>query len=109
MKKILIMALTAGMTVAGNAQMSNINNRAQEIVSRMTLEEKVGQMAQISIDAICKGEDTPPTSTLELDMEKLREVIVKYHIGSILNSPNTRARSTQWWNKVVEQMQEVSA
>ena len=108
MKKILIMALTAGMTVAGNAQMSNINNRAQEIVSRMTLEEKVGQMAQISIDAICKGEDTPPTSTLELDMEKLREVIVKYHIGSILNSPNTRARSTQWWNKVVEQMQEVA-
>lgn len=108
MKKILIMALTAGMTVAGNAQMSNINNRAQEIVSRMTLEEKVGQMAQISIDAICKGEDTPPTSTLELDMEKLREVIVKYHIGSILNSPNTRARSTQWWNRVVEQMQEVA-
>lgn len=108
MKKILIMALTAGMTVAGNAQMSNINNRVQEIVSRMTLEEKVGQMAQISIDAICKGEDTPPTSTLELDMEKLREVIVKYHIGSILNSPNTRARSTQWWNKVVEQMQEVA-
>lgn len=108
MKKILIMALTAGMTVAGNAQMSNINNRAQEIVSRMTLEEKVGQMAQISIDAICKGEDTPPTSTLELDMEKLREVIVKYHIGSILNSPNTRARSTQWWNKVVGQMQEVA-
>lgn len=108
MKKVLIMALTAGMALAGNAQTNNINKRAEEIVSKMTLEEKVGQMAQISIDAICKGEDTPPTSTIELDMDKLREVVVKYHIGSVLNSPNTRARSPQWWNKVVEQMQEVA-
>ncbi|SBW07010.1 glycoside hydrolase family 3 N-terminal domain-containing protein [uncultured Dysgonomonas sp.] len=108
MKKILIMALTAGMTVAGNAQTGNINKKAEEIVGNMTLEEKVGQMAQVSIDAVCKGEDTPPTSTIELDIEKLREVIVKYHIGSILNSPNTRARSTQWWNKVVEQIQDIA-
>ncbi|MDR1502027.1 MAG: glycoside hydrolase family 3 C-terminal domain-containing protein [Prevotella sp.] len=108
MKKKLIMALIAGMTVAGNAQTSNINKRAEEIVGKMTLEEKVGQMAQISIDAVCKGDDTPPTSTIELDMEKLREVILKYHIGSILNSPNTRARSAQWWNKVVEQIQNIA-
>ncbi|MDR3188167.1 MAG: glycoside hydrolase family 3 C-terminal domain-containing protein [Prevotellaceae bacterium] len=74
----------------------------------MTLEEKIGQMAQISIDMLCKGEDTPPTSTLQLDMDKLREAVVSYHVGSILNSPNTRARTTEWWNNAIAQMQEVA-
>ncbi|MDR1417050.1 MAG: glycoside hydrolase family 3 C-terminal domain-containing protein [Prevotellaceae bacterium] len=75
----------------------------------MTLEEKIGQMAQISIDMLCTGEDTPPTSTLQLDMDKLREAVATYHVGSILNSPNTRARTTEWWNNAIAQMQEVAA
>ncbi|MDR3367436.1 MAG: glycoside hydrolase family 3 C-terminal domain-containing protein [Prevotellaceae bacterium] len=74
----------------------------------MTLEEKIGQMAQISIDLLCTGEDTPPTSTLQLDMDKLRDAVVNYNVGSILNSPNTRARTTEWWNNAIAQMQEVA-
>lgn len=103
------MAATLGIASGGQAQTNNdMNKQAIEIVSKMTLSEKIGQMAQVSIDAVCKGEDTPPTSTLQLDMDKLRDVIVNYHIGSLLNSPNTRARTAEWWTNVISQIQDVA-
>lgn len=103
------MATALGVTSGLTAQNNNeINKKAAEIVSKMTLAEKVGQTAQISIDLVTKGTDTPPTSTLEIDIDKLREAIVEYHIGSILNSPNTRARTAEWWTKTVEQIQDVA-
>lgn len=103
------MAATLGIASGGHAQTNNdMNKQAIEIVSKMTLAEKIGQMAQVSIDAVCKGEDTPPTSTLQLDMDKLRDVIVNYHIGSLLNSPNTRARTAEWWTNVISQIQDVA-
>ncbi|MDR1707753.1 MAG: glycoside hydrolase family 3 C-terminal domain-containing protein [Prevotella sp.] len=110
MKKTLVIMATvlgvaSGLTAQNNDEM---NKKAAEIVSKMTLAEKVGQTAQISIDLVCKGTDIPPTSTLQLDLEKLREAIVEYHIGSILNSPNTRARTPEWWTKTVEQIQSVA-
>lgn len=108
-KTLVIMATALGVTSGLTAQNNNeINKKAAEIVSKMTLAEKVGQTAQISIDLVTKGTDTPPTSTLEIDIDKLREAIVEYHIGSILNSPNTRARTAEWWTKTVEQIQDVA-
>jgi len=108
MKKILlIMATTIGLTSGLQAQ-DDTDKRAAEIVSKMTLAEKIGQMAQISIDVICKGQDTPPTSTVEIDIDKLRDAVVNYHVGSVLNSPNTRARTPEWWNKAVEQIQQIA-
>ncbi|MDR2825021.1 MAG: glycoside hydrolase family 3 protein, partial [Prevotellaceae bacterium] len=107
MKKFLLTMTTIGMVLGGNAQTSN-QQRAAELVAKMTLEEKIGQMAQISIDVVTRGQDTPPTSTLQIDTEKLIEAVVKYHVGSILNSPNTRARTAQWWNDAVAEMQRVS-
>lgn len=103
------MAATLGIASGGHAQTNNdMNKQAIEIVSKMTLAEKIGQMAQVSIDAVCKGEDTPPTSTLQLDMDKLRDVIVNYQVGSLLNSPNTRARTAEWWTNVISQIQDVA-
>lgn len=107
-KTLVIMATTLGIISGAYAQSNDAEKKATEIVSKMTLAEKVGQMAQISIDVVCKGTDTPPTSTVELDMAKLREAVVDYHVGSILNSPNTRARTPEWWNSAVEQMQSVA-
>ncbi|GHV43642.1 glycosyl hydrolase [Bacteroidia bacterium] len=82
--------------------------RAAELLKQMTLEEKIGQMAQVSIDMMVKGDDTPPASTLQIDVEKLRDAVVKYKVGSILNSPNTRARTAAWWNAAVAEIQRVA-
>lgn len=108
-KYLIIMAMAAGLLPGLQAQTpADADKRAAEIVSRMTLAEKIGQMSQISIDIVCKGQDTPQGSTLELDMERLREAIVEYHIGSVLNAPNTRARTPEWWSQIVAQIQNVA-
>lgn len=108
MKKLVVMAATVGMALGLQAQNKEIDKEAAAIVSKMTLAEKVGQMAQISIDVVSKGQDTPPTSTVEIDPDKLREAIVEYHVGSILNAPSTRARTPQWWSKTVETIQDMA-
>lgn len=103
------MATSIGLVAGVHAQTkAEIEKRAHEIVAKMTLAEKIGQMSQVSIDAVCKGEDTPQGSTVALDKDKLYDVIVNYHIGSILNSPNTRARTPQWWTKTIEEIQHMA-
>ncbi|WP_255498724.1 glycoside hydrolase family 3 N-terminal domain-containing protein [Dysgonomonas sp. ZJ709] len=103
------MATTLGIVSGAQAQNNkDIDKQAAQIVSQMTLAEKIGQMTQVSIDAVCKGADTPPTSTLQLDMDKLRDAVLNYHVGSILNSPNTRARTPQWWTEIIAQIQDVA-
>ncbi|MDR0732850.1 MAG: glycoside hydrolase family 3 C-terminal domain-containing protein [Dysgonamonadaceae bacterium] len=82
--------------------------RAAKLVAQMTLEEKIGQMAQIGIDVITRGQDMPPASTLQIDVEKLRAAVVKYHVGSIFSAPNTQARTAQWWNAAVAEIQRVA-
>jgi mannobiose 2-epimerase len=108
MKNMVVTACAAGLSLATQAE-PYAEQRAAEMVAQMTLAEKVGQMAQISIDMVCKGKDSPPAgSTVEVDEKKLREALVTYHVGSILNAPNTRARTAVWWNRAVAQMQEMS-
>ncbi|MDR2146580.1 MAG: beta-glucosidase, partial [Tannerella sp.] len=112
--KLTIMAAMMAATLYTKAEEKKLfeidkeDAQAAQIVSKLTLEEKIGQMAQISIDMVTKGRDTPPTSTLEIDVEKVREAVVKYHVGSILNSPNTRARTAEWWTKAVETIQQIA-
>lgn len=56
-----------------------------QIVAGMSIEEKVGQMTQIDLGVIAKGEPCALKQPVELDPEKLRVAIEKYHVGSILN------------------------
>ncbi len=69
------------------------------LLKQMSLEEKVGQMAQVAIDQI--GNVNYATKTFTLDENKLRDVVVKYKVGSILNTPPSILLSAQEWNKVV--------
>lgn len=108
MRKLAVLVVVLGIACGMYAQKGDAEKRAAEMVSKMTLAEKIGQMSQITVDLVCKGQDTPPTSTLEIDADKVREAVVKYHVGSILNAPGTRARTPQWWAKAVEQIQEVA-
>lgn len=88
--------------VAASQSNTAIDRKAAEIVSKMTLEEKVGQMAQIAIDSIMKA------NTNQLDPVKLRNVIVNYHIGSVVDVPLADAPTLEWWNDYISQIQQVA-
>jgi len=56
-----------------------------QIIAGMSIEEKVGQMTQIDLGVIAKGEPCALKQPVELDPVKLQEAVERYHIGSILN------------------------
>jgi beta-glucosidase len=55
-------------------------------IAQMSIEEKVGQTCQITLDVItqtdAKGQTLTPAA---IDTAKLNEAILKYHVGSVLN------------------------
>ena len=57
----------------------------EAILSKMSIEEKAGQMSQIDLGLIAKGDICKLENPQTLDTKKLNEAIEKYHIGSILN------------------------
>src|SRR4051812_44749224 len=55
-------------------------SRVEELLARMTLEEKVGQMTQLEIGMISSGKD----QDIQIDPAKLEQAVMKYGVGSIL-------------------------
>lgn len=85
------------------------NSKVAALLAEMTLEEKVGQMAQITLDVITKGDNEfSSDEPLTLDLELVRGAIVEHQVGSVLNTANNRARSPEKWREVINQLQEVA-
>ncbi|MGF1670139.1 MAG: glycoside hydrolase family 3 protein, partial [Balneolaceae bacterium] len=59
-----------------------IEQRVNDLLSRMTLQEKVGQMTQLNITVI---NTTGEQRDVELDADKARNLLQNHHIGSFLN------------------------
>ncbi len=88
---------------------SEADREVENILSEMTLEEKVGQMAQITLDVIGNGKTRLESNIpFEIDSLRLDSVIVKYHIGSILNTTNNYAMPLAQWHKIINQIQNVA-
>jgi beta-glucosidase len=104
-KTVLLFALSILCCHAGWSQNTKISNaeidkKVSELLSKMSIEEKIGQMTQMTVTSF---EATGKAGVF--DMEKLREGIQKYAIGSILNVPNPGAPSLKRWNEVIATIQ----
>ena len=81
----------------------------EALLEKMTLEEKVGQMAQVTLDVITKGpNEFASDEPLALDMDIVRKALVDYKLGSILNTANNRARTPEKWHEIISQLQNVA-
>ncbi len=75
--------------------------KIEKILSKMTLEEKVGQMTQLTAGVVLK----PGTH----DVSEMGEAIIrKYKIGSILNTMNDTADSASAYRHFIKQIQDIS-
>jgi beta-glucosidase len=82
------------------ASEAEVNRRVEALLAKLTLKEKVGQMAQITIDVIGKGANRySGDEPYALDTAKCRKALVEYGVGSVLNTPNNTARPRQWWQR----------
>lgn len=83
-----------------------LDEQIENLISKMTLDEKIGQMTQVTLEVISKPRQ-PATAQIELDSVRLREALLKYHVGSILNIYG-RAATLENWNRIITQIQDVA-
>jgi len=85
---------------------NNVDNKINDLLSQMTLQEKVGQMTQINLTVIAKGPNKWTSSfPLIIDNKKARKAIVDYKIGSVLNTINNTAQKPETWFNTITDIQ----
>ena len=86
---IILASCGAGQTSGSSAipEDKAVENKVESVLKKMTLEEKVGQMVQLTAGAFC-------TDDL-VDTAKVRHLVKEYKIGSFLNTfgPASRPRA----------------
>jgi beta-glucosidase len=96
----LLLSLILLQQVSSKAQTTN---KIDNLISKMTLEEKVGQMTNITIGTIA----TEIGDSLVIDKEKLRNVMLTNKVGSFQNVIG-HAYSLQNWHKMLDQIQSIN-
>ncbi len=75
-----------------------------DLMRRMTLEDKVGEMTQLTLDMLCYGDPYMLDAPVRLSPEKMRKVLVDLRVGSILNAPN-HTLPRERWLEIIEAIQ----
>ncbi|MDR1714388.1 MAG: glycoside hydrolase family 3 C-terminal domain-containing protein [Prevotella sp.] len=111
LKKILlistIMAMAACSTQVAPPAIpkdSQIEQQVDEVLSKMTLDEKIGQMTELAIDVLGDFED----GEFKLDDSKLNKAIAEFKVGSFLNAPGPVAQNREKWQEIIGKIQAIS-
>lgn len=113
-KLIATIALTAACATAQAAPQAQpraiksdpaLEAAVAKTLSRMTLDEKIGQMTELSIDVLGSWNN----GEFNFDPDKLHEAIAVYKVGSVLNAPGApTAQTPQKWQQLIGQLQDIS-
>src|SRR5689334_19204182 len=101
MKKLLLLVITLSYCLHVSSQTDL--QKAEALLKKMTLEEKVGQMTQVTLAVVAKGGWGNQDGAL--DTAALRKAIVDHKVGSILNT-TAHALSVDTWREIISQMQD---
>ncbi len=101
MKKshLLLLGFLFFVALAVKAQSPAERQKAEALLRQMTLDEKIGQMTQVTLGVVSTPEDGV------LDPAALKKAIGEYKVGSILNVTN-HALTAEQWRHVQTQIQD---
>jgi len=85
-----------------------IESAVKEKLSDMTLEEKVGQMTQLTVDVVTDMSVSWSSGKFTLSEEKLDTIIRIYKVGSLLNVPMGVAQTRETYHDMMVKIQELS-
>lgn len=75
------------------------NEEIQNWINSLSIEEKVGQTCQITLDVVLKRDASGnPISPIEIDSSLLKIALEEYHVGSILNVSSHTLTQKEWQN-----------
>ncbi len=106
---VLFTCLTAAALLSAddkNNRKPNVDEQVATLLAKMTLEEKVGQMTQVTIDVVANNHRASG-AWQHLDAAKLRTAVVKYNVGSLLNVMGS-AYSLDNWHEIITKIQDVA-
>ena len=113
MKKTVLAALLLSAALTAEAQVqpaiprdAMIEAQVEKTLSKMTLDEKVGQMCELDVNSF--GRRDMATGKFVIDEAKLDENIRVYKVGSILNAPGTAAATLEEWQEIIGKIQKLS-
>lgn len=78
------------------------------VMGTMALEDKVGEMTQLTLDMVCVGKPYHLEEPHRLDTAKLQKVLVDLKVGSILNCGG-HAYGPEKWHTLIGGIQETAA
>ena len=117
MKRTVITIVFASVAISISAQSAikpaiprdaAIEKKIEKTLSKMTLDDKVGQMLELNLDVMGKSAFEGGKMTWTLNETMLDTCISKYKIGSILNAPGTRAATVEQWQEWIGLIQKKS-
>ncbi len=86
-----------------HAQTPDIKTKVDKLINDMTLDEKIGQMTQVTLGVVAKGGGGNEDGSL--DPQALQHAILDYKVGSILNT-TAHALSVEKWRQVQTEIQD---
>ena len=110
MKKTFSLFVLALSCLTASAQIAiprdaRLEAKIEKTLSRMTLDEKIGQMLELNLDIMGSYE---PGRGWRLNESMLDTLISKWKVGSILNAPGTRAATVEQWQEWIQLIQQKS-
>ena len=90
---LLIFIFNIHVILTAPPPLTTYDDQVNALLAKMTDEEKVGQMVQITVNLILK-DPTKPWDQVEVDPVKLAIAIQDFKVGSILNVAETGAIGT---------------
>ena len=83
---------------------SDVEAQVEKALGKLSLDEKIGQMCELTIDVITDTQKPEFT----LNEEALRKVFEQYHVGSILNVPKGVAQRPEVWSALIRRLNKIS-
>ncbi len=83
---------------------SDVEAQVEKALSKFSLDEKIGQMCELTIDVIT---DTQ-SPDFRLNEDALHKVFNQYHVGSILNVPKGVAQRPEVWSALIRRLNQIS-
>src|SRR5258705_13794391 len=103
MRKLAIVAFGLLVYQLSFAQTATEKQKIESLIKKMTLEEKVGQMTQVTLAVVAKGGWGNQDGSL--DPAALKKAIEDYKVGSILNT-TAHAFDVNTWRNMMTQIQD---
>jgi beta-glucosidase len=99
-KRLPVLAALLFICAYPKAQTVDFNKKADQLIAKMTLDEKIGQMTQVTFTLIANGDGL-------MDSNKLSHAVLDYKVGSILNAAD-HALTVDAWRLVQTRIQDAA-